>query len=50
MTEHYATEAYTVAVDEAFVAVEKGTATPSQVLIFLNEIAAGWVRESLFGE
>lgn len=46
MTEHYATAEYTEAVDLAFYAAETTGATPSQTLILLNEIAAGWVRES----
>lgn len=47
MTEHYANADYTEAVDNAFIAIEKGVATSTQVLIYLNERAAGWVRESL---
>lgn len=47
MNEHYATEEYTEAVDAAFHAAETTGATPNQTLILLNEIAAGWVRESL---
>lgn len=47
MNEHYVNAEYTEAVDDAFIAIDKGTATSNQILIYLNEIAAGWVRESI---